>query len=403
MTDRRRFLESLAAGAAATAALSAESARGFAANEALHVACLGVGGRCRRLMARLAKVPGVKLAAVCDIWDHHLAEGRKLADPRAIAATDFRSLLDRKDIDAVLIGSPDHWHVPMTVAACQAGKDVYVEKPLTHDLREGPVVLAAQQKSQRIVQVGTQQRSMPHLQEAKKILASGELGPVYKVHMSWNRNMKRWTRTKLNIDPGSVRWKQFLGSAPKQPFDAYRFRNWRWFWDFGGGIFTDLMVHWIDTAHWMLNLNQPASAASIGDQFASAGVWETPDTVQTLLHYPDEKLQVYFEGTFVNHRHRAMVEFQCANATLYCDRGRYEVIPQRGKRVKARERVLGKGVRGADFFAEVDGALFHLTNWVDCMRTRKTPICPVSEGVRSAAVAHLANQALRTKQVARPA
>ena len=330
---RREFIKTAALGAAALATCQPESARGFAANDTLNVACLGTGGRCRVLMSRLGKIPNVRLAAVCDIWDVHLQKGKEIAEEKAITSTDYRNLLDRKDVDAVLIGSPDHWHVPMTVDACNAGKDVYVEKPLTHDLSEGVAVIKAQNEHKRIVQVGTQQRSMPHLQEAKEIVDSGELGHVVKIHLTWNRNRTRWTRPKLGIDPKSVRWKQFLGNAPDQPFDEYRFRHWRNFWDFGGGIFTDLMVHWIDTAYWLLGMGDPATATSIGDHFVSAGLWETPDTVQTLLRYPDDKLQAYFEGTYVNHHNRAMLTLMGTQATLYMDRGRYELIPQRHSKV----------------------------------------------------------------------
>src|SRR5579871_4233300 len=160
-----------------------ESARGFMANDTIEVACLGTGGRCRALMASLAHVPGVRIAAVCDIYEKHRELARTLADPKADATADFRALLDRKDIDAVVIASPDHWHVPMTVAACAAGKDVYVEKPLTHDLAEGRAVIEARDKSKRVVQVGMQQRSMPHIQEAYELVKKGRIGRVFKVHM----------------------------------------------------------------------------------------------------------------------------------------------------------------------------------------------------------------------------
>lgn len=398
-TSRREFLAASALSAGALIS-GVETARGFAANDTINVGCLGTGGRCRWLMERLAKIPGVRLAAVCDVWNEHLAAGAKLADPAAVQEIDYRKLLERDDIDAVVIGSPDHWHVPMTIDACAAGKDVYVEKPLTHDLSEGEAVIRAQNEHQRIVQIGTQQRSMPHLQEAKQIVASGELGKIYKIHLSWNRNSARARSREINIAPSAVRWKQFLGNAPDQPFDAYRFRNWRWFWDFGGGIFTDLMVHWIDTAYWMLDMQDPTSALSIGDHFSTAGLWETPDTVQTLLQY--RELQGYFEGTFVNHRNRAMLEIMGSNATLYCDRGRYEIHPERGKGVEARSRVDGKrDLRGLDFYESVDGALYHLTNWVECIRSRSRPSCPAEEGVRSATAAHLANKSLRSGSVAR--
>ena len=257
-TNRREFLRQAAGSAAVLAGMTATT-RGFFANETVNVGCIGTGGRCRHLMRALAGIQGVRVTAVCDVWDVNLAEGKKLADPAATTSRDFRQLLDRSDVDAVLVATPDHWHVPITVAACAAGKDVYVEKPLTHDLAEGPAAIEAQNRHQRIVQVGTQQRSMPHIQKAREILKSGQLGEIDKVHLTWNRNTPRWSRDKQGVDPTSVDWKQFLGGAKQQPFDEYRFRHWRWFWDFGGGILTDLMVHWLDVAHWFLDLEHPES------------------------------------------------------------------------------------------------------------------------------------------------
>ena len=236
--------------AAVAAALS--TSRAVGANEQLRVGVIGSGGRARALMKALIKVPNVRIAAVCDVWDLSLEEGRKLAAEGAVVTKRYHDLLDRKDIDAVLIGTPDHWHAPLTIAACEAGKDVYVEKPLTHSAGEGRAVIDAQNKHNRIVQVGTQQRSMPQYQKALEVVKSGRLGQVHKARLTWNRNTERMRRAKLNVDPKTVDWKSFLGNAPDQPFDEYRFRHWRWFWDFGGGIFTDLMVHQIDIVHWAL-------------------------------------------------------------------------------------------------------------------------------------------------------
>jgi predicted dehydrogenase len=405
--DRRYFLETVtrmgAAGVLATA--GAETARGYMANDTVEVACLGTGGRCRGLMKSLSQVPGVRLAAVCDIWDVHLSEGRKLADAKATATKEYRELLDRKDLNAVLIGSPDHWHVPMTVDACNAGKDVYVEKPLTHDLKEGQKVIDAQDKNNRIVQVGTQQRSMPHIQKAYELVKAGRVGPIHKVHLTWNRNHPgRMQRTSGGVDPKTVNWKAFVGAdrglAPEQAYDEYRFRNWRWFWDFGGGIFTDLMVHWIDVAHWFLELDHPSAATSIGQHYAAKDVWETPDTVQCLLQYPNN-IQAYFEGTFSNARNGAMIEFMGTEGTVYIDRGAYRVIPDPGKG-EPEELVLGKNParRGADFYDLPDAELLHLTNWIECVRSRQRPNCPAEAGVGAASAAHMANKALRSGQVA---
>jgi predicted dehydrogenase len=387
MLSRRTFVM-------ATAASTLLSSRPASAAETLRIGCIGTGGRCRRLMEAVNLVPNTKIVALCDVWEAALAQAQKLADPQAFTTKDYRALLDRKDVDAVIIGSPDHWHVPLAVAACQAKKDVYVEKPLTHDLSEGQQIIDAQNEHQRIVQVGTQQRSMPHIAEARELVQSGKIGRVVKVTMSWNRNTDRVKRFPLGVDPKQVDWKAFLGNAKTQPFDEYRMRNWRWFWDFGGGIFTDLMVHWIDVAHWVLNVDHPLKAVSLGEAINSQGVWETPDTVQTILSYPNQ-LQMHFEGTFSNARKGAHIEFMGTDGTIYCDRGRMELVPEKKSKYEAKSTVLGTGPKGADFYDKPDGELLHITNWIDCIRSRKKPTAPAEAGVSGAGAAHLANLALR--------
>jgi predicted dehydrogenase len=398
--DRRSFVNKSAALLAGYSA----TVSGYAANESISVGVLGAGGRARRLLQSLNQIPGTNVVAVADVWDASLEQSRKFAVPGAHFTKRYEDVLSRKDVDAVLIASPDHWHVAMATDACSAGKDVYVEKPLTHDLSEGSRIIEAEKRSGRIVQVGMQQRSMPHLIKARELLKAGRLGSIHKVHMTWNRNTPRATAASIDIDPKTVDWDRFLGNAPKQNFDPYRFRNWRWFWDFGGGIFTDLMVHWLDTVNWMMDLDPPAVATAIGDNYNAKNLWQTPDTVQGLLQYPERELQAYFEGTFVNARNAAMTEIMGSDATLYFDRGRFELIPERkrnGSPVAAEEMVLGTGPRGADFYDQPDGELLHLTNWLECVRSRKPPAATAEDGVRSAAGAHLANMALRQNKVIR--
>jgi predicted dehydrogenase len=392
-TTRRTFL--LSSVAAVPALRTLRAAR---AVETINVACIGTGGRCRHLMPSLSRIENVRIVALCDVWDNALADAKKLADKAAISKN-YPEVLKRKDIHAVLIASPDHWHVPMTIDAVGAGKDVFVEKPLTHDLSEGKKVIEAVTKSKRVVQVGTQQRSMPHIIKAKEIVAAGKLGAVTRVRLSWNRKSNRVQRFKGTVKPESVDWKGFLGNAPKQDFDDYRFRNWRWFWDFGGGIFTDLMVHWIDVAHWLLDVDMPKQAVSIGSHHNSKGVWETPDTVQTLLTYKGD-IQAHFEGTFSNSHMGARIEFLGTDASLYIDRGRYELLPQPGSKVKKDEQNLGGDPRGADFYKNPDGELLHLQNWVDAIRNGRQPSAPIEAGVSAAAAAHLGNQAYRENRVA---
>jgi predicted dehydrogenase len=398
--DRREML--------ATSTLAAVQglavARATSTADTIRLAVLGSGGRARHLMRSVVKVPGLELVALADVREDQVAVTRghlrDIAPAKAdIPATkDFRALLDRKDIDAVLIGSPDHWHAPMTIAACQAGKHVYVEKPLTHDPAEAKALLDAQAASKSICQVGMQQRSMPHILQAGELIRSGAIGRVHKVHLSWNRNSARFKKDIPAIAEKSVDWRAFVGGAPAQGYDPYKMVHWRWFWDFGGGIFTDLMVHWIDVANALLGLKAPVGAASVGTFINAEGVWETPDSVQTLLTYPGG-ITAHFEGNFSNARHGAMICFMGTEGSIYCDRGRMELIPDPNKPVKPRELVLGQGRRGADFYEQPDGELLHLTDWVQAVRAGRQPSAPLEAGITAANAAHLANRSLREKRM----
>lgn len=398
--SRRAFLERLGVGTAGLLVGGhTPRASAFRQNETVQIGIIGAGGRARQLMQRLAVLPGIQMTAICDVYDGAREEARTLASPGAFVTKDYRQLLRRSDVDAVIIGTPDHWHVPLTVEACAAGKDVYVEKPLTHAIEEGAAVVDAQNRYRRIVQVGTQQRSMPQFIEAREVVRSGVLGPVRKVRMTWNRNHTPYRHGVPQVRPDAVDWEQFVGPAPAQPFDPYRFRHWRWFWDFGGGILTDLMVHWVDAVQFLMDIGVPSEITTIGDHLSTRGVWETPDTIQTLMRYPERGLQMHFEGTFVNQHDKAMVELMGENATLYLDRGHMELHPEPGRKVEPREVILG-GDRGGDF-STVDGETLHLNDWLEAVRTRRPPSAPAEAGVLAAQVAHLGNQAYREDRVVR--
>ncbi len=395
----------MASATSAAIALGLPTTRAAAPSETIRLAVLGSGGRARHLMRSLVNIPGLKIVALADVRDDALATTKTHLESLAPKSTrdlvivkDFRKLLDQGDIDAVLIGAADHWHAPMTIAACQAGKDVYVEKPLTHDPREAKALLDAGAASKSIVQVGMQQRSMPHILKAGELIREGRIGKVHKVHLSWNRNQPRFTKDIPKIPLASVDWKAFLGSAPGQEYDPYKMVHWRWFWDFGGGIFTDLMVHWIDVAHGLLDLTEPLSAASQGNFVKAEGIWETPDSVQTILEYPGG-VTAHFEGTFSNARLGAMITFMGTEGSIYCDRGAMQVIPDPGKTIKAEELILGKGRRGADFYDQPDGELIHILNWIKALRDRKQPSAPLQAGIDAAFAAHLANRSLREKRL----
>ena len=177
---------------------------------------------------------------------------------------DHRELLDRKDIDAVIIATPDHWHVPITIDAVRAGKDVYCEKPVTHTLAEGEPLIAAVRDSKRVVQTGTQQRSWEHFIHAKELVANGTLGQVTLIHTYWYQNHIANQTAGPAVDLSKLDWKRFLGTAPDRPFDADQYSHWRWYWDFGGGAMTDLFVHWVDVAHWYMGDDMPTRATATG-------------------------------------------------------------------------------------------------------------------------------------------
>jgi predicted dehydrogenase len=399
---RRQFMKKT--GQIAALSTFAIAKQAHSVNDEIRIGCIGTGGRCRHLLRDLVHIDGVKVTALCDVWDQHLYGTRELLGGDIVTTKDYRNILDSQDIDAVVIATPNHWHVPMTAAACEAGKDVYVEKPLTVNAIEGQAAIDAQNRYKRIVQVGMQQRSMTHIQAGYTLHKDGVLGDVHKVHLTWNRNGPQMKKPNYGVDPSTVDWKMFLGPVKDQPFDENRFRAWRWTWDFGGGILTDLMVHYLDVVHWFFDLEHPDTAVTVGDHVTTEGFWETPDTIQTVLHYAKQKLQVYFEGTFINARNAAMMEFMGRDATLYMDRGRYELYPEpteKGKKLEYKEMILGEGQRGADFYSRPNGGKLHMENWIDCMRSRETPIAPAEAGVSVSRAAHFANLAYRNSQVAR--
>ena len=317
-TTRRRFLEGSAGAGAGHVASSLLSARSFAAvvgaNERVQIGVIGTGGRALQLMDHLIPKPrdpvqdgipqwktkpveGADLVAVADVYEPHRNAAAAKAGPRTAKFHDYRKLLDQKEVQAVIIAAPDHWHKQMLLDALAAGKDVYLEKPATHILEEGPEEIQAVERSGRIVQTGTQQRSWPHYVRGKEIVASGALGVVRMVEAFWFMNYGVRGGNNLpgsQVPPANLDWKAWLGSAPAQPFNRMRFRVWRQFWDFGGGNLTDLMTHAIETVHWYMECDTPASAVGFGR--ADDWPFECPDSLSCTLEYPKGFLVTYAGG-----------------------------------------------------------------------------------------------------------
>src|ERR1035441_252005 len=244
-----------------------------------------------------------EIVACCDVYEPRRVEAKsKYATPDAQLYLDYREILDRKDIDAVVIATPDHWHVPLTIASVRAGKDVYCEKPVTHSIEAGAGLIAAVRDCQRVVQIGLQQRSWEHFAQARQEILAGRLGQVTLIRTYWFQNHIPSMGQVPSFDMSKLDWKRFLGSAADRPFDPDQFGNWRWYWDFGGGAMTDLFVHWVDVAHWIMNADTPTRATATGLK-AVLVQRQTPDTMSAALAYPgpvvvefDSALLGYIEG-----------------------------------------------------------------------------------------------------------
>jgi predicted dehydrogenase len=300
--------------------------------------------------------------------------------------SDYRAVLERTDVDAVVIGSPDHWHVPMVTDAVRAGKDAYVEKPVSHTTEEGDRLDKLMAQSDRIVQVGYQQRSWPHFIEARELVTSGKLGRISMVLTSWYQNYL--AMKEANIDVAKLDWKRFLGSAPDQPFDVNRFTRWRWYWDFGGGHLTDLFSHWGDVVHWYMDSDSPATASATGERYVLPQ-FECPDTITAAWRYPG--FQLSYVGTLSGSLDGGNLLFRGTEAMMKLNRDGYAVYPEgriRPERTNYPEAAVSGESKG-------DGTVAHMHNFLDCVRSRKEPNSPVRTAVKIARVAHLANTAMR--------
>jgi predicted dehydrogenase len=419
-TTRRRFLEGSAGAGAGHVALSTLSARSFAnvlgANDRVGVGVIGTGGRASQLMDHLVAKPrepvqggipqwktksveGAELVAVADVFEPHRDQAAARAGGSAAKFHDYRKLLDQKHVQAVIIAAPDHWHKQMLIDALAAGKDVYVEKPVTHRVEEGPEEIEAVAKSGRIVQTGTQQRSWPHYVQGKQIVASGALGVVRLVEAFWFMNYGvrgAGNLPKSPTAPANLDWKAWLGSAPEQPFHQMKFRIWRQFWDFGGGNLTDLMTHAIETVHWYMECDTPSSAAGIGHAYDWP--FECPDNLSCTLEYPKGFLVNYSGchtmgmdfGSIIFHGSKGTLEISRAALALYEeDRGRgWPKFNRAERRWRPEPKIYVE--------SEYEGTSDHLRNWLDCIRTRKEPNAPIRVGIAAARAAHIGNAALRS-------
>jgi predicted dehydrogenase len=395
---RRDFLEQAGLGAAAF--LMYPPATVLGSNDRVRVGMIGVGNRGQDLLQEVVAVRGVQLVAIADIYSRRRDEARKLA-PGIETFDDHRRLLDRKDIEAVIVASPLHSHARHFLDALSAGKDLYAEKTMTWSIPEAEQCLAAAKDSGRVVQIGLQFQSSGALADARTWIRDGMVGKVSQVESWMSRNTRhgrgQWVRpVPADCTPQNVNWNAFLNGRPDRPFDPYRVINWRLFWEFSGGNVTENMVHqmaWIMTA---LNLPVPAAAYMSGGVFSEKDGREVPDTIAVTLDFPNDMV-VTWQSTFSNSHYGLGERILGSDGTIEHGWAKSDMVngeegefvryaPERANRPSA-AALTGK-TKDQD----------HMSNWIECIRTRKTPNAPAEIGYRSAIAAHMANLSYRRGQ-----
>ena len=409
--DRRKFIESAGKGAVGLVAAGPFIKSGFAKdspNERINVAVMGIRSRGRAHASSLARISNVEVRVLCDIDERLLPEAvadlEKVSGKKAGTETDIRRVIEDKDIDAIAIASPNHWHSLATIWACQAGKDVYVEKPVSHNIFEGRKMVEAARKYNRIVQVGTQARSSVITRSAMEFLHSGKLGEIYMARSCLIKSRDSFGRAANSPVPEGVHYDLWLGPAPWRPFNEKRFHyNWHWFWDTGNGETGNTGPHNCDRARWgMQKYEHPRKIQSMG----SCYVWddcdqETPNTQISVMEYSDGKIiQLEVRGLYSNSEEniRQGEFFYGSKGWMKLGGGSWEVYYGRENepgekmgRDEARAQAEKLNLRGS-------GGGGHFQNFIDCMRSRKREqlTADILEGHLSTAMCHLCNIAYRT-------
>jgi len=386
---RRDFVKNT--GAALATGVAAGAFPAFAAegaNEKINLGFIGVGGRGLFHLSQFKEMPDVRVAAVADASEEKRNRARAAA-PEARLFRDFRALLDLREVDAVVVATPDHWHAIPTLLACQAGKDVYVEKPLGHNIKEGRAMVNAARKFNRIVQLGTQQRSGPHWIEAVNLVQSGQLGKISLVR-TWNC----WDLKSVHADMGNppdgepppgLDYDQWLGPAPARPFNPRHYDFYfYYFWNYSGGMLSAWGVHLFDIVTWAMG---PAiqSVTTTGGKFVFQDARQTPDTAAVLFECPNyvftyELRHGNGRPPFSDMDHG--IEFYGTEATLFINRSNYWLFPER-------QRTNPKIVQAQDM------ELAHKRNFIDCIRSRERPNSDVELGHLGSIPGHLGNIAYR--------
>ena len=397
---RRQFLGTSAVAATAGWAGPSSVARAASAkpgpNETINMALIGCGGEGRAVMTAHMQCPGVRMLAVCDLHAGRLAQARKLAGGEKVTAYhDYRKLLDNKEIDAVIVATNDHWHVLPVINACQAGKDVYVEKPLGTSIGEGRAAVQAARKYDRVVQIGTQQRSWPHYQQAAELIQAGRLGEISEVKV-WDYEYfyPGFGSPPDAAPPQELDWEFWLGPSPKRPYNPNRFARHYWFFDYGGGWQLDWAVHHYQIVNWFMGVTEPLAVTAMGGMLCYEDTnTEWPDTFSAICEYgpgPVAKkgflLQYTFRGGCRSEQRRHTKCFFGTEGSLIIDRSGYTIRPEQGKSGKEEtvNNVFPRNVH-------IQSLKAHALVFLDCIRTRERSPADVEVGHHASNLGHLMN------------
>src|SRR5262245_33815270 len=428
--NRREFLQRSALGGAAAgvAVRHADALPIVAASERITVGMIGVGARAQELLEAIQQLPGTEIVAVCDAYKGRQECAVARTKGRAKVYREYREVLADRSIDTVVIATPDHWHARMAVDAVRAGKDVYIEKPLTYSIEEGNTIIDEVRKSGRILQVGSQGMSSLLQQKAREIIASGRLGQVTMIRAFYNRNTPggAWIYPiPPDASTETVDWEMFLGPAPKRAVDYARFFRWRCYRDYSGGIATDLFVHLCTSIHFMMNAKMPANVVAMGQLYRWKESRDVPDTINAILEYP-EGFTANLSSTF-NNQFSAGQGFQImgTKGTLSLAGGlafypeivhddnrwiveswpaKMEEAYYRDPKVRSEEIPSSREpriVEGSEQMREIglDPTVLHFRGFFESVKTRKQPAEDALVGHRAASCAHLINRSAREKKI----
>lgn len=382
---RRTILRTAAIGAAAFSAASYNRILG--ANGQIQLGLIGCGGRGVSVLRQFVKNESIRTTALCDVYSARIDDAKNVA-PEARSFRAHEELLAQGGVDAVLIATPDHWHAQITIDAANAGKDIYVEKPLTLKLEEGPPIVKAVRLNERICQVGMQQRSSKHYLRAKeRYFDSGAIGKVTMARTWWHGNSAhlRGYPPDAAERPSNLDWGRYLGPIKWRPYNPPEYFNFRAYLEYGGGQITDLFTHWIDAVHLFMGQDDPVSAVAAGGVYHYKDGRTAPDTINCLLEYQQEWTAT-FEATLAPGKRGAAVEMVGTEGRLYIDRAHYEYYEK------------GKDEPSEVMQAEGDMTLDHVNNFIDCVQSRELPNGDVWIGHRSAQASHLGNIAYLQKR-----